>query len=1139
MSDTEFAALNRPAQGIRPYLKVTANHLVTVMVTNFNDNWMTFVPSVVLPNPILTASTTVEQAVVGEQGCLSFVADNAGVGPLEEGLLEIPLDPAVEYDSATLSITGVDKSIPGLGNPIIETHPTTGGQVLTWEGLTIPANGRLEGTICFTVRARRPDGSVVRNRDFVSLPVLVRGLGFGVPVAQGGEAELFTAQTSVVLTVDDASQTAVSGLAATPAGNTINVSWQTTREPDLQGFRVYRSTSGDGPYTLLTATLIPGRGDAVTGDRYTYTDRPSNLTALYYYRLEVIDTLGASSFVGPVSVLAEDRTPPTPPTLVINEIGDGRVVVRPQGGNEDGDLRGYWIFRSDAAGGVYTRLNTIVVPPGGTFTDTTVGNGRSYFYRARAVDTSDNQSAQGPAVEAVMPGRITAVHTLAYEDQIGPGKNDWDYNDWVIALSSEEIFAQGGVAQVNLDIEALARGARFRNAFRLRVRATGDWTATVDIMADRNATEPIETRQESGRGNVDIQLFADTTQALPPAVGDDFTNTLNRQNPATLGRVARVRITMANPAENPSSARHKPPFDPYLRSAIGEVHQVREGFPNSTEVVTFWPESPLLGFNLDYVLVVPGNNWYWPLENQKIWDAYPTVFARHMLSGRQIDRDWGNATNRLASKTYNWHPLGGGKSSAPADALAKILAGQTVGAYATPFVASPKAIVYTEASAPADSILLAGADERIRLVGGDGSAREGWPIVANSYRATPAVGRLSPVDANPVLVTAEERYDNAARVMAWELTPEPILRWQAEVGAAVKSPLVLADLNDDGEAEVLAITTAGMLYVFRADGTTYPGSPVSLGAPTWNDKNILMAGPPVVVDVDGDGRLEIFAAAPSGRQVVGLLSTLKPMPGWPRAVDGAILGGVALTRTPAGEAAIATATTAGSVYTWDGLGRPLAPAPRSLGEPILAPVVAFRDELAGMDYLVVATSTGAVHLLSPTGILHAGWPQLAGAEVLASPVVADFNGDAEPDIMAVTVQGHVATWTLGADPIAELTVQLTGAIQATPVVADLELDSVLEVYIATALGDLLRLDGAAATPLTGALAAPWAGIGGGAGTNAPGADLALVPLATARANRAQVIDVLLGRVPATGADVQHDLNLDGVVDAADLFRAAE
>jgi hypothetical protein len=95
------------------------------------------------------------------------------------------------------------------------------------------------------------------------------------------------------------------------------------------------------------------------------------------------------------------------------------------------------------------------------------------------------------------------------------------------------------------------------------------------------------------------------------------------------------------------------------------------------------------------------------------------------------------------------------------------------------------------------------------------------------------------------------------------------------------------------------------------------------------------------------------------------------------------------------------------------------------------------------------------------------------------------------------------------------------------------------VYIATALGDLLRLDGAAATPLTGALAAPWAGIGGGAGTNAPGADLALVPLATARANRAQVIDVLLGRVPATGADVQHDLNLDGVVDAADLFRAAE
>ncbi|MDX2175482.1 MAG: LruC domain-containing protein [Candidatus Sumerlaeia bacterium] len=1097
MSEAEFAALNRPAQGIRPYLKVTANHLITVMVTNFNDNWMTFVPSVVLPNPLLTAAATVDQAVVGEEGCVSFVADNAGAGALDSALLEIPLDPAVSYASAELSI-------PGMGSPLIETDPETGAQILVWEGFSIPADGRLEGTVCFTVRARRPDGSVVRNRDFISLPVLVRGLGFGVPVAQGGEAELFTAQTSLALTVDDDSQTAVSGLAATPAGNSINVSWQTTREPDLAGFRVYRSTSGDGPFTLLTAQPIPGTGDAVTGARYLHVDRPANMNTLYYYRLEVIDTLGASSFVGPVSVLAEDRTPPEPPSLAVDEIGDGRVVLRPSGGDADGDLKGYWIHRSDTSGGVFTRINSIPVQPGAVHVDTTVGNGRSYFYRARAIDTSDNLSEFGAVVEAAMPSTISTVRTLAYEDQIGPGKNDWDYNDWVIALSSEEVFAQGGVAEVGIDIEALARGARFRNEFRLRVRAVGAWTATVDIYADRNAAEPLESRSESGSGDVDIALFADTSDALPPPAGDDFTNTLNRQNPATLGRTARVRITMANPAANPSNARHHPPFDPYLKSAIGEVHQVREGFPGSTEVVAFWPESPLLGFNLDYVLVVPGSQWRWPLENQKIWDAYPEVFTRHMLSGRQSDTDWGIPDNRVASKTYNWYPLpGGARSWVESPPVSRTGSSIPVASYASPFVASPKAIAHLGSGAPADSILLAGADKRVRLVAPEGASRAGWPIDANSFRATPAVGHLSPSDPHPTLLTAEESYEVPARVMAWELTPASVLRWQNEVGASVKAPPVIADLDADGEAEVLVVTTAGLLHVVRADGLPYPGSPVSLGTPTWNDKNILLSGPPVVMDVDGDGRLEIYAAAPSGTQVAGLQSTLAPLQGWPRAVDGAIIGGVAATRTPAGEAAIATATVAGSVYVWDGLGRLLAPPagslgnPAHLGEPVIAPVVAFRDELAAKDYLVVATSTGTIHLLSTNGVPQAGWPVAAAGEVMASPVVGDFDGDAEPEILVAATNGRVATWKLSGDPLPELTTQLSGAIQATPAVADLDLDSRLEVYIATSLGDLIRLDGTGASPLTGSLAAPWAGIGGGDGTNAPSAGWLLVPLTSA------------------------------------------
>jgi len=267
MNATEFAALNKPAQGLRPYLKVTANHLVTVMVTNFNDNWMTFTPSVVLPNPIVRVTSDSDTANVGSQTCLTVLATNEGAGALTNGLLEVPLDSAVTYVSA-------DWSIAGMGAPQITTVPETGGQLLTWEGYTIPAGGRLEGTICFTVNPRRANNSIVKNRDFLSFPVLMRGLGTGVPVEQGGEFETFTGFSSVVLTVNDTAQTNVSGLAATPAGNSINVTWLTGREPDLSGFRVYRSTSGDGPFARLTPTPIPGTGDALTGASYLFLTKP-------------------------------------------------------------------------------------------------------------------------------------------------------------------------------------------------------------------------------------------------------------------------------------------------------------------------------------------------------------------------------------------------------------------------------------------------------------------------------------------------------------------------------------------------------------------------------------------------------------------------------------------------------------------------------------------------------------------------------------------------------------------------------------------------------------------------------------------------------------------------------------------------
>lgn len=1147
MSDAEFTALNKPAQGKRPYLKVTTNHLITTMVSNHNDNWMTFVPSAVLPNPVLTAKSSVDVATVGSEGCVNFVADNKGAGELAQTKLELPLDPAVTYLSSSLSIAG-------LGEPVITTPVANGGQVLTWQGFKVPANGKLTGTVCFRVNARRPDNSVVRNRDFLSFPVLVRGVGFGIPIDQGGESETFTAQATAVLTVNNNSQTNITGFAATPIGASVHVTWQTGREPDLKGFKVYRSTSGDGPFTLITPRLVQGTGDATTGARYLTVDVPGNSSTLYYYRLELIDIANASSFHGPVSVLAEDRIAPPAPVITRAIPGDATVELEVTGSNQDGDLKGYQIYRADTANGNYVRLNPVLVNSGALYTDSTANNGRRYFYKARAVDTNGNTSEFSATVEVVMPSSLSASWTLAYEDQVGPGKNDWDYNDWVVLVDSQESFAQGGVSALDVRLEGVARGANYDNAFRLRVKGNGAWTAKVDIFANRDAATPRETHLSSGSGNVDLPLLANTRDALPVPEGFNFTNTLNRQSVAVLGSVARVRIDFADPTANPSNLRHRPPFDPYLRGPNGDIHQVREGFAASTEVVSFWPGSPLLGFNLDYVLAIengtPANRkvvvaeapgWRWPLENQKVWDAYPTVFASYMLSGRQLNTDWHLPSHRVAAKTYNWFPYTAAAKSttALATSLEADFATTPTMSFGATFVASPKSFAYLSGSALDDTLVLAGSDGKVRLVDAAGTARDGWPITANSYRSTPAIGRLHADDANPVLITAEETYDNKAQLIAWELNPTPVQRWAATVGAAVKAPPAIADLDGDGSAEVLAITTAGSLVVLRADGTSAINAPVLTGEGEWNDKNILVSGGPVVADMDGDGKLEVFVVTPSGTRVHGFDSALHPLAGWPVNAGSAIVGGLAVAKFgPRGELAVVAASFDGQVHAWDGLGRSHDGFPVALGSPVTAPTVAFQDKLSGFDYIAVGTADGKVHLLGTDGVEKRGWPLEAGGEIFASPVVGDLDGDAEPEVLVAAANGRVSAWKLDGTAAEEFTFLVVGAVQATPLLADLDNDARTEVYVATALGDVVVVEGSAQTPLPLAEALVWPSVTGRSAANAAGTTLTFDNGPLPNRTPADIRNVLTETEPLPADGTGLDANGDGVVDAADVVSAS-
>jgi len=82
--------------------------------------------------------------------------------------------------------------------------------------------------------------------------------------------------------------------------DSVTLAWETASEVDNAGFNIYRSKRTDGTYKKVNGKLIPAQGGGSFGASYSYEDTHGKGT--YYYKLEDVDTYGASTMHGPVKV---------------------------------------------------------------------------------------------------------------------------------------------------------------------------------------------------------------------------------------------------------------------------------------------------------------------------------------------------------------------------------------------------------------------------------------------------------------------------------------------------------------------------------------------------------------------------------------------------------------------------------------------------------------------------------------------------------------------------------------------------------------------------------------------------------------------------------------------------------------------
>lgn len=174
--------------------------------------------------------------------------------------------------------------------------------------------------------------------------------------------------------------------------------------------------------------------------------------------------------------------------------------------------------------------------------------------------------------------------------------------------------------------------------------------------------------------------------------------------------------------------------------------------------------------------------------------------------------------------------------------------------------------------------------------------------------------------------------------------PVPVLRTGFPVAASTAAfsyPPVMVDLDFDGRSELIAIDDDGKIFVVRNDGARHGAFPKNFG--------VAPSGPIAVGDIDGDGYLELVAVGINGR--VRIFSD-----------EGAVEADLAdLPWAPVGGAVLTEFDTSGKLA------------------------------------ILVVTADGTFHALRGEGGEFPGWP-VNGSAVAASPPFAYIGPDNFPRV---------------------------------------------------------------------------------------------------------------------------------------------
>ncbi len=309
---------------------------------------------------------------------------------------------------------------------------------------------------------------------------------------------------------------------------------------------------------------------------------------------------------------------------------------------------------------------------------------------------------------------------------------------------------------------------------------------------------------------------------------------------------------------------------------------------------------------------------------------------------------------------------------------------------------------------------------------GSGSGSSYPDGYTDGFFSTPALGDL---DGDGDLEIVVEGFDR--RIHAWHHTGAAVEGWPIDRDKCLlrggwSSP-ALGDIDGDGLPEVIVGTDSplwdcvgqpdyskGTVWAINGDGSTVPGWPVE------TQQNVFSS--PAIGDIDGDGWLDVVVGTGgyipgAGHEVYAWDHNGHPLPGWPRPTAGIMTASPALGDLD-GDGDLEVVIGCGResdtgctlLYAWHGNGEsvngfPMSPEvtlpwPSQDHGPLpYTPILADYDGDGQVEILVVVWTGSGVTIVEPDGVQNADKSHYTQHFLASAPVVDDVDNDGMVELL--------------------------------------------------------------------------------------------------------------------------------------------